>query len=366
MSETTTSRARVQSVLAYQGYDRLPTFYQCTPEFDAELCARLGVSTSQRDAVLGVDMKDLDPDYVGPELRTHPDGTWDGIFGERYANIPYENGTYPEAVYLPYAGISDPADLDRLPFPSPDWYDYSTLPAKCAAAGEYALAYGDAGIPDFMNGIARRRGVGQVLLDIGNQDPVYLKLMAKTHEFWIEWCERGLRSAGGRIDILALGEDYGSQRGLLISPRTFDRMFRPYMQQYIDLAHKYGARAMMHSCGSVRALFPVSSTWGWTSSTWCRSTRWVWTFVSCTASTTGDRVQRHAERAVDVAVRNHGGRPPGGRAACRIVPRWRPDLRTDASDPAPDAGRERVGDVSNHRQPASGAPAGSPGEHGRA
>ena len=28
------------------------------------------------------------------------------------------------------------------------------------------------------------------------------------------------------------------------------------MQQYFDLAHKYGARAMMHSCGSVRELIP--------------------------------------------------------------------------------------------------------------
>ena len=38
----------------------------------------------------------------------------------------------------------------------------------------------------------------------------------------------------------------------MFSPRTFDRLFRPFMQQYFDLAHKYGARAMMHSCGSVR------------------------------------------------------------------------------------------------------------------
>jgi uroporphyrinogen decarboxylase len=42
----------------------------------------------------------------------------------------------------------------------------------------------------------------------------------------------------------------------LISPRTFDRLFRPFMQAYFDLAHKYGARAMMHSCGSVRDLIP--------------------------------------------------------------------------------------------------------------
>jgi len=116
--------------------------------------------------------------------------------------------------------------------------------------------FGGAGIPDFMNGIARCRGVEQVLLDVGSRDPVYLKLIEKRHEYFLGYCEAALRAAGGRIDILALGEDYGSQRGLLISPRTFDRLFRPFMQQYFDLAHKYGARAMMHSCGSVRELIP--------------------------------------------------------------------------------------------------------------
>ncbi len=43
-----TSRQRVLNALAYNGCDRLPTFYQATPEFDAELKQHLGVSTPRR------------------------------------------------------------------------------------------------------------------------------------------------------------------------------------------------------------------------------------------------------------------------------------------------------------------------------
>lgn len=252
-----TSKERVLGALNYKGFDRMPTFYQATPEFDAGLRQHMGLATrADLDVALGVDMKSVAARYTGPELRKFPDGSWEGIWGERYNMIPYEQGTYPEAVYLPYAGITDVADLDKLRFPSADWFDYSGLAEQCDKLAGYAICFGGAGTPDFMNGIARCRGVEQVLLDVGNRDPVYLKLMEKRHEYFYQWCERALQAAGGRIDILALGEDYGSQRGLLVSPRTFDRLFRPFMQEYFDLAHKYGARAMMHSCGSVRALIP--------------------------------------------------------------------------------------------------------------
>lgn len=41
-----------------------------------------------------------------------------------------------------------------------------------------------------------------------------------------------------------------------MSPETFDSFFRPRLQCFIDLAHQYGAKAMLHSCGSTRLLQP--------------------------------------------------------------------------------------------------------------
>ena len=66
-----------------------------------------------------------------------------------------------------------------------------------------------------------------------------------------------LEAGGGKIDILCLGEDCGTQRGPLFSQATFNRFFRPQIQRFIDLAHEFGVYAMMHSCGSNRALMPT-------------------------------------------------------------------------------------------------------------
>jgi uroporphyrinogen decarboxylase len=81
-------------------------------------------------------------------------------------------------------------------------------------------------------------------------------LLDQRFTLFYEMTERALRAANGAIDIVHVGEDFGSQRGLLISPTTFEVMFRPKYEKMFELAHQYGAITMMHCCGSVRRLIP--------------------------------------------------------------------------------------------------------------
>ncbi len=251
------SKERVLRSLNYEGYDRMPTFYKATPEVTNNLIEFFNITEySNLECVLGVDFKHVYPDYIGPMLKTHEDGSWDGFFGERYANIPYSSGTYPEAVYLPFKDVKDPTQLEDFVFPTYNLYDYSSIKEQCISLSEYAVIFGGAGTMDFINGIARCRGMEQVLFDVALEDPIFLKLIEKRHEFYYGQCQKVLESGDGLIDILYIGEDFGSQTGLLISPQSFNKIFAPYLCQYIDLAHKYGAKIMMHCCGSVVKLIP--------------------------------------------------------------------------------------------------------------
>lgn len=253
------SRERVLNVLERRGYDRIAVHHEGTPEVNATLRDHFGVSDDLALAkMLGDDWRYVDPVFVGPERRRFPDGSHEGFWGERYAEIEYGDGlgTYPEAVHLPFAGIGDPARLKGYPFPSADWYDYGSIAEQCSEWGEYAVFYGSAGHLDFMNGIARCRGVERVLYDVGTEDPVFKMLVAERSRFYYEVTERVLRAAGGQIDIVHCGEDLGTQRGPIISLRSFDRLFAPHFSAYFDMVHRYGARVLMHSCGSVRAFVP--------------------------------------------------------------------------------------------------------------
>jgi uroporphyrinogen decarboxylase len=147
-------------------------------------------------------------------------------------------------------------EAEQFPWPNPDWFDYDAMPALCSQYPHLAIATGGPFVQDFINGVAFGRGVEQVLLDIADDDPVYRFLVEKRHRFYMAHVERILQAAGGRIDFVLCGDDFGSQRGLLISPASFDRLFAAKKREFFDMVHGYGAKVSHHCCGSSRALIP--------------------------------------------------------------------------------------------------------------
>ncbi len=110
---------------------------------------------------------------------------------------------------------------------------------------------------DLINGTSFGRGMEQVLVDVALRDPVGLALMEKRQEILLEVAERALKAAKGKIDVLWIGDDYGIQTGQLMNLETWKEVFAPKMKAFIDLGHRYGAKVMLHSCGSNRALIPL-------------------------------------------------------------------------------------------------------------
>ncbi|GHV15585.1 hypothetical protein FACS1894219_12530 [Clostridia bacterium] len=53
------------------------------------------------------------------------------------------------------------------------------------------------------------------------------------------------------IDSVLLGSDWGSQRGLMISPQRFREMIKPGEKAEYDLIHQYGKKVFVHSCGNI-------------------------------------------------------------------------------------------------------------------
>ena len=253
------SRQRVLSAFDRRGYDRIPVKHEGTPEVNQMLMEHFGLKNmEQLLCVLGDDFRYIEPVYRGPELKTFPDGSIEGYFGERYRYAQFEAGRYLEACYLPFAGVNRPEDLDRSHFPTADWFDYSTIRQQAQALHGRGLAVciGTAGDMDFINGIARARGMEQVLMDLIDDTPVYLEIMQARFEFFYEVQRRTLEAAAGLVDFAHAGEDFGNQRGPMISPAVFERHFAPKYGKYFAMVHSYGVRTMMHMCGCVERFLP--------------------------------------------------------------------------------------------------------------
>ena len=252
-----TPRERVQAAFAHKQPDYTPCDYFSTPEIHQALLDHFQIDSDHelRDR-LGTDIRYVNPPYIGPELPTFDDGSTADIWGNRRRPMPNEYGQYDEPVTFPYAQWQTVEQAQAFDWPSSDWFDYEAVPGLCAEFPDMAIAAGSYGIQDFINGVAFGRGVEQVLLDIALEDPVYLYIVEKRHRFFIEYIERTLQAAKGRIDIVLCGDDFGSQRAPLISPEKFDKLFAQKKKEFFDMVHSYGARISHHSCGSTRMLIP--------------------------------------------------------------------------------------------------------------
>ncbi|MEN6405458.1 MAG: uroporphyrinogen decarboxylase family protein [Thermoguttaceae bacterium] len=268
-----TPRERVCAAFCHTQPDYTPCDYFATPEIHAALLRFFGLGkpvsilgTMGGSAAsfcdggvaerLGTDIRYVNPPYIGPPLATFDDGSSVNLWGICRRPMANEYGEYAEPVGSPYAAWHTVEEAAQWPWPNADWFDYRAIPAMCDAYPDLAIATGGTHVQDFINGVAFGRGVEQVLLDIAVDDPVYLYLVEQRHRFYMAYIERILDSAGGRIDLVHCGDDFGSQRGPLISPTTFDRLFAAKKKELFDLVHSHRAKVTHHCCGSSRILFP--------------------------------------------------------------------------------------------------------------
>jgi uroporphyrinogen decarboxylase len=250
-----TPKERVLSAIDHVQPDRPPIQIYATPEIDQRLHEHF--APMHYIEAFEVDFRTVGPKELKgpppPETGSGIDGR--DIFGTGYRNVRNDaGGVYSEACDLVLARLHTMADVEAHPWPSPDNYDYLVIPEQIERVKDYAVCFGSAGIPDIINSVGRGRGMDQVLIDIITQDEVGVAIIDRRVDFYYEYCARGLEAGRGKIDILCIGEDLGTQRGPTISPQTFDTFFRPRLQKFIALAHAYGAKAMLHSCGSTRLL----------------------------------------------------------------------------------------------------------------
>jgi uroporphyrinogen decarboxylase len=63
------------------------------------------------------------------------------------------------------------------------------------------------------------------------------------------------QAVGDNIDVVWLGEDFGTQRGLMLSPRAFRSLVAPYYRRLFDWVHRHTSwKVFFHCCG---AIYPI-------------------------------------------------------------------------------------------------------------
>jgi uroporphyrinogen-III decarboxylase len=76
-------------------------------------------------------------------------------------------------------------------------------------------------------------------------------------DYYTSVSQRIFDAAASAIDVFFIGNDFGSQRGPLLSETTFRRFMLPHLRRLVDLGHQYRLQVMMHCCGGFYELIPA-------------------------------------------------------------------------------------------------------------
>ncbi len=251
MRESLTSRERVLRAFQHVKADRVPIDYQANPGIDQRLKEYYGLSQADDEGLLkalGVDFRSIGVPYKGPRLHVEIPGRHvDPLWGIHTRWIEHPSGGYWDYCDFPLQ-FADEEQVAQWPMPDPDDFDYSGVLDACRQSDLYALyilCYGD-----YINGNGFFRTMETTLIDLVTDDPAGALLAKRRFKIQAAITERILERAKGRIDFVWLGEDLGTQIGPIISAKTFRKHILPQYKMLVDLANAYGAKTMIHTCGS--------------------------------------------------------------------------------------------------------------------
>ncbi len=136
--------------------------------------------------------------------------------------------------------------------------EYLIIPAPAPSAKSTMTFYATYGAPwsPFFHEVGWLIGQENLFVWMHTRPEVVAMIINRVVDFEIAATEKFLKACHGLLDITYFGNDFGTQRGLVISPQNWHRFFRHHTRRFFALSHDFGCRVMFHSCGSVRSILP--------------------------------------------------------------------------------------------------------------
>ena len=99
-------------------------------------------------------------------------------------------------------------------------------------------------------------GMQTALMNMVAEPEIVHYVDEKTIQFYEKALRIFLEATKGKVHAVLIGDDIGSQRGLMISPDLVSRFVIPGAKRLIEIAHSYGVKIVYHSCGSIVEAIP--------------------------------------------------------------------------------------------------------------
>lgn len=219
-----TSKELVKQAIHFKGPERVPIRFAQNPDESDIVC-------------LGYKM----PKGWAPSRENEDEWgcVWDNLIGTGLGQVKQ----HPIDTWEKF-------DNYRIPNPH-DPTRFEDIPAVIEKYRDKYLTAG-IGISGF-NKLTFLRGFENLLADIYVEREKFNKLADKVFEF-----ETGLIEEYAKfpIDGIWFGDDWGTERALIINPEKWREVFKPRYKKQFELVHSKGMDVIFHSCGYVWDIIP--------------------------------------------------------------------------------------------------------------
>ncbi len=155
-----------------------------------------------------------------------------------------------------FIDAEDPEEVDTFDWPDPAKYiDVDKCKEIAAKAPKDKLILGMMWSAHFQDACAAF-GMETALMNMIANPEMYEAVDKKIMEFYLKANEIFYEATRGTLHAVLIGNDFGSQRGLMLSPDMIRRFVIPGAKQLVDQAHSYGLKVIYHSCGSIVDAIP--------------------------------------------------------------------------------------------------------------
>jgi uroporphyrinogen decarboxylase len=200
---------------------------------------------------LGDDVFAIDVPYESPDgnhiacafdfRKIHTKGKYD----ERTLTVP---GFFED--------ISDPSRVEEFNWPNPEKY---LLIEKCKAlVNQIPDEYAKMGVmwsANFQDTCAAF-GMETALMKMLLEPEMFTAVLKKITAFYLQANEIFYEATRNKLDAVLLGNDFGSQTGLMVDPELLRQLVFPSIKTLIQQAKSYNLKVIYHSCGSIFPIIP--------------------------------------------------------------------------------------------------------------
>jgi len=152
--------------------------------------------------------------------------------------------------------FTDPDDVNKFNWPDPAKYiDRSLCRKVCEEVPAGYAVMGALWSCHFQDACAAF-GMETALIKMLTDPEMFRAVIDRITQFYLEANEIFYESTRGKIHAILIGNDFGSQTGLMVNPELLREFVFKGTRELIAQAKSYGLKVIHHSCGSIYEIIP--------------------------------------------------------------------------------------------------------------